>query len=82
MPRPHAGLIAAIVAGLSALLVAPAGSAPSGETGAAFYRGKTVTVCGDAGPRLIMKPCPPPAEGTRVRRLRYAEGMGGRLRVD
>jgi len=44
MPRPHAGLIAAIVAGLSALLVAPAGSAPSGETGAAFYRGKTVTV--------------------------------------
>jgi len=45
-------------------------------------RGKTVTVCGDAGPRLIMKPCPLPAEGTRVRRLRYAEGMGGRLRVD
>jgi hypothetical protein len=45
-------------------------------------RGKTVVVCGDAGPRLIMKPCPAPAEGTRVRRLTYAEGTGGRLRVD
>ena len=45
-------------------------------------RGKTIVVCGDAGPRLIMKPCPPPAEGTRVRRLRYAEGMGGRLKVE
>ena len=45
-------------------------------------RGKTVVVCGYAGPRLLMKPCPAPTEGTRVRRLRYAEGRGGRVMVE
>ena len=45
-------------------------------------RGKKIVVCGEAGPRLIMKPCPPPAEGTAVRHLRYAEGTGGWLAVD
>ncbi len=45
-------------------------------------RGKTVIVCGDAGARLLMKPCPTPAPGTRVRRLRYAEGTGGRVAVE
>jgi hypothetical protein len=44
-------------------------------------RGKTVVVCGDAT-RLLMKPCPAPAPGTRVRRLRYAEGTGGRVAVE
>ena len=45
-------------------------------------RGKKIVVCGDAGRRLIMKPCPSAVDGTVVRRLRYAEGTGGRLAVE
>jgi hypothetical protein len=44
-------------------------------------RGKTVLVCADE-PRPLTKPCPPPATGSGVRRLRYAELTGGRLKVE
>jgi hypothetical protein len=44
-------------------------------------RGKTVLVCADE-PRPFTKPCPPPAAGSRVLRLRYAEATGGRLEVE
>jgi hypothetical protein len=44
-------------------------------------RSKTVLVCADE-PRPLTKPCPPPAAGARVVRLRYAEATGGRLVVE
>lgn len=44
-------------------------------------RGKTVLVCADE-PRPLTKPCPPPAPGRRLLRLRYAEATGGRLEVE
>jgi hypothetical protein len=44
-------------------------------------RGKTVLVCAD-DPRPFTKPCPAPAAGSGVRRLRYAEVTGGRLEVE
>jgi hypothetical protein len=44
-------------------------------------RGKTVVVCAEE-PQPLTKPCPPPAAGSGVRRLRYAESTGGRLKVE
>jgi len=47
----------------------------------AACRGKTVVVCADE-PRPLTKPCPAPEAGVGVRRLRYAEVTGGRLKVE
>jgi MFS family permease len=44
-------------------------------------RSKTVVVCAEE-PRPLTKPCPPPAAGDRVLRLRYADATGGRLTVE
>ena len=44
-------------------------------------RGKTVLVCADE-PRPFTKPCPQPAADSGVRRLRYAEVTGGRLKIE
>jgi hypothetical protein len=44
-------------------------------------RGKTVVVCADE-PRPLTKPCPAPAAGVGVRRIRYPEATGGRLKVE
>ena len=44
-------------------------------------RAKTVVVCADEA-RPFAKPCPPPAEGTRLLHLRYASATGGWLVVE
>jgi hypothetical protein len=47
----------------------------------AACRGKRVVVCSEPV-RPYSKPCPPPADGERRVRLRYAEGEGGALAVE